>query len=117
MESWLSAALDYIPRWVEYQMQLTGQPGCSLAVAYKGRVVLERAFGSADLGTGKALTSRHRFRVASHSKTFTAAGVLKLREQGLVHLDQPIGQLVGGNRLMPQAKVARELARRYKPAK
>ena len=117
MKSYLSAGLDYIPRGVEYQMRLTGQPGCSLAVAHKGRMVLERAIGSADLGAAKALTSRHRFRVASHSKTFTAAGVLKSREQGLVHLDQPIGQLVGGNRLMPQTKVARELARRYKPAK
>ena len=96
MEAWLSAALDYIPRWIAFQMRLTGQPGCALAVAYKGRVVLERAFGSADLGTGKPLTSRHRFRVASHSKTFTAAGVLKLREQGLLQLDQPLGQFVAG---------------------
>ncbi|MEO6623850.1 MAG: serine hydrolase domain-containing protein [Burkholderiaceae bacterium] len=92
----MSAALDYIPRWVDFQMQLSGQPGCALAVAHKGRVVLERAFGSANLGSGKPLTSRHRFRVASHSKTFTAAGVLKLREQGLLHLDQPVGQFVGG---------------------
>ena len=61
MEAWLSAALDYIPRWIEYQMRLTGQPGCSFAIAHKGRVVLERAFGSADLAGGKALTSRHRF--------------------------------------------------------
>ena len=28
------------------------------------------------------LTPRHRFRVASHSKSFTAAGIMKLREQG-----------------------------------
>ena len=38
---------------------------------------------------------RHRLRIASHSKTFTAAGVMLLREQGQVGLDDPIGRYVG----------------------
>ena len=57
-------------------------------------MVLERAFGHADLATGEPLTPRHRFRVASHSKSFTAAGILKLREQGKLKLDDPVGQFV-----------------------
>ena len=96
MERWLSAALAYIPRWLEYQMRLTEQPGCVLAIAQRGRIVLEQAFGHADLGRGVALTPRHRFRVASHSKSFTAAGVLKLREQGRLKLDDRIGSFVTG---------------------
>ena len=39
---------------------------------------------------------RHRLRIASHSKTFTAAGVMLLREQGQVGLDDPIGRYVDG---------------------
>jgi D-alanyl-D-alanine carboxypeptidase len=58
--------------------------------------VAEFAFGKADLRTGKALTPRHRFRIASHSKTFTASGVMLLREQGKVGLDDPIGRHVSG---------------------
>ena len=42
------------------------------------------------------LTPRHRFRVASHSKSFTAAGIMKLREQGKLHLDAPAGDYVKG---------------------
>src|SRR5215470_6763855 len=74
MEKWLAAALDYIPEWIDFQMRLTEQPGAVIAVRSEGKLVLERAFGHADAVAGVALTPRHRFRVASHSKSFTAAG-------------------------------------------
>jgi CubicO group peptidase (beta-lactamase class C family) len=91
---WLSAALGYIPSWIELQLRASGQPGCALAIALKDKVLLDQAFGVADLSTGEKLTPRHRFRVASHSKSFTAAGVMKLREQGKLKLDDPIGDYV-----------------------
>src|SRR2546423_1624427 len=96
MEPWLKPALDYIPRWLEFQMQASQQPGCMMAIAYRGKVVLERAFGSANLDTGEPLTPRHRFRVASHSKSFTAAGIMRLREQGKLKLDDAAGDYVEG---------------------
>src|SRR5262245_10596356 len=94
MERWLAAALDYIPDWIDFQMRLTEQPGVSIAVSYQGKPVLECALGHADAVAGAALTPRHRFRVASHSKSFTAAGILKLREQGRLQLDDPAGRHV-----------------------
>ena len=94
MDAWLKAALDYVPRWLDYQMQRTEQPGCAVAVAHKGRVVLEQAFGYADAVRRRPLTPRHRFRVASHSKTFTAAAIMKLREAGKLRLDDPVGRYV-----------------------
>ena len=63
MQKWLPAALDYIPRWIEFQMRQNEAPGCVVAVAAKGEIVLDQAFGVADLNTGKALSPRHRFRV------------------------------------------------------
>src|SRR5262249_20690913 len=81
MDRWLSSALDYIPRWLDFQMQASQQPGCIVAIAHRNRIVLERAWGSANLDTGEELTPRHRFRIASHTKSFTAAAILKLREQ------------------------------------
>jgi len=104
MERWLAAALDYIPQWIEYQMRLTELPGAIVAVARRGEVVLERAFGHADLGRSVPLTPRHRLRVASHSKSFTAAGIMKLRERGKLRLDDPAGKYVGG--LHPQVAQA-----------
>lgn len=92
----LRAALDYLPRWLELQLAACRQPGCAVAVAHDGAVVFERAFGLADLSTGEKLTTRHRFRVASHSKSFTAAGIMRLRELGGLRLDDPVGDHVDG---------------------
>src|SRR5436190_14289980 len=96
MEPWLKPALDYIPRWLEFQMQASQQPGCMVAIAHRGNVVLERAFGHANLDTGEELTPRHRFRAASHSKSFTAAGIMKLREQRKLKLDDAAGDYIDG---------------------
>jgi CubicO group peptidase (beta-lactamase class C family) len=82
------------PSWIEFQMRMPQQPGCIVAIAHRSAIVLERAFGCANLATGATLTPRHRFRVASRSKSFTAAGTLKLREQSKLKLDDQAGQFV-----------------------
>jgi CubicO group peptidase (beta-lactamase class C family) len=96
MDSWLKPALDYIPQWLEYQMRETEQPGCVIAIVHKGQIVLERALGYADIGDRLPLTPRHRFRIASHSKSFTAAGIMKLREERKLGLDDRVGKYVEG---------------------
>src|SRR5580704_16341717 len=104
MEPWLQSATGYIRSWIEFQMRAAEQPGCIVAIAHRGKVVAEFAFGHANLATGEKLTPRHRFRIASHSKSFTAAGIMKLREQGKLRLDDPVGQYVKG--LHPQVAAA-----------
>jgi CubicO group peptidase (beta-lactamase class C family) len=96
MDEWLRDALGYVPSWLGYQMRRSEQTGCLLAIAHKGEIVLEQAFGVASLATGEPLTPRHRFRVASHSKSFTAAGIMRLREQDRLRLDHPVGRFVSG---------------------
>jgi CubicO group peptidase (beta-lactamase class C family) len=111
MDSWLTAALDYVPQWLEFQMRLSEQPGCIIAVAHRDRIVLERAYGFANLPKGEKLTPRHRFRIASHSKSFTAAGIMKLRESGRVRLDDAVGLHVKGlHRQVAEATVGQVLS-------
>jgi CubicO group peptidase (beta-lactamase class C family) len=111
MDDWLTPALDYIPQWLDYQMRESEQPGCVIAIVHKDKVVLERAFGYAEIVGGAPLTPRHRFRVASHSKTFTAAGILKLREAGKLGLDDRIGQHVEGlHPVVAEATIAQLLS-------
>ena len=82
-----------------------------MAIASKDKVLLDQAFGVADLSTGEKLTPRHRFRVASHSKSFTAAGVMKLREQGKLKLDDAIADYVAGvGRKTGRATIAQALS-------
>jgi D-alanyl-D-alanine carboxypeptidase len=63
-----------------------------VAVLHGDDVVLSTAHGVADLEAGTPLTPDHRFRIASHSKTFTATAVVRLAAQGALRLDDTIGQ-------------------------
>jgi D-alanyl-D-alanine carboxypeptidase len=83
---WLAPALDYTQDWLSFQVERYRQPGCAVAIAQGNELVAEYAFGDADLRTKQRMTPRHRFRIASHSKSFTASGVLLLREQGKLGL-------------------------------
>ncbi len=96
MADWLAPALAYIPQWIAHQRRITEMPGIAVAVAQGGKLVLDQAFGVANLGSGEALTPKHLFRVASHSKTFTAVGIMRLLEAGKLRLDDAAGQYVQG---------------------
>src|SRR6202158_41612 len=92
----MQSAIGYIRNWIEFQLRGSQQPGCIVAIAYRGKVVAEYAFGHANLASGERLTPRHRFRIASHSKSFTAAGIMKLRERRKLRLGGPGGPYVRG---------------------
>jgi CubicO group peptidase (beta-lactamase class C family) len=111
LEAWLGSAIEYICDWLEFQLRASQQPGCMVAIAHRGKIVTERAFGLANLDTGEKLTPRHRFRIASHSKAFTAAGLMKLRERRKLRLDDPVGQYVNGlHREVAQTTIAQLLS-------
>ncbi|MCA0146677.1 serine hydrolase [Blastococcus sp. LR1] len=88
------AAADYLRSWVEAQAAHRRVPGVQVAIRSGGELVLSAAIGVADVGTGAPLTTQHLFRIASHSKTFTATAVLQLVEAGGLRLDDPIAQHV-----------------------
>ena len=96
MDAWLHYAAEYICNWLEFQLRASQQPGLIVAIAHRGEILIERAYGTANLDTNERLTPRHRFRIASHSKSFTAAGLLKLRERRKLRLDDPVGHYVTG---------------------
>jgi CubicO group peptidase (beta-lactamase class C family) len=96
MDTWLRSAIDYIVDWLEFQREGSQQPGVIVAIAHRGEIVAEHASGLANIETGEKLTPRHRFRIASHSKSFAASGIMKLRERKKLRLDDPVGQYVKG---------------------
>ena len=68
----------YFDTWLAFRQQHDRIPGIQAAVLYEDDLVLSSAYGRADVETATALTPRHLFRIASHSKTFTATAVLQL---------------------------------------
>ena len=62
-------------------------PGLTIAVARNGQLIVARGYGYADYDAKQLMQPDSRMRIASASKTFTAAAVLHLIEQGKLRLD------------------------------
>jgi D-alanyl-D-alanine carboxypeptidase len=90
----LARLAPYLESWIAFQGAYRGAVGVQAALRVDGDVVLDTAWGTANLETGEALTTGHLFRIASHSKTMTATAVLQLVEQGSLRLDDAIGTWV-----------------------
>lgn len=65
-------------------------PGFAVAVAINGEVIWQEEFGYADLENLVSVTPLTRFRIGSVSKPLTAAAMVRLLEQGHLHLDEPV---------------------------
>ncbi|MFC5144956.1 serine hydrolase domain-containing protein [Streptomyces aureoversilis] len=75
-------------------MPSAGGPGCAAAVGIRGDVVWEAGRGKADLATGRAITSKTVFDMASNSKQFTADAVLLLAGRHQLALSDPLSDFL-----------------------
>ena len=69
-------------------------PGCTVAVAEKGKTLLSRAYGMADLEHDAPITPTTIFEAGSVSKQFTAAAALLLAQQGKISLTDDVRKYV-----------------------
>src|SRR3954449_8274171 len=90
----LCDAASYADRWVAYQQRLREIPAVTLAVRHGDDLILSSAYGYANVENGTPVTTEHIFRVASHSKWFTATAIMQLKEQGKLRLDDPLGEYI-----------------------
>lgn len=65
-------------------------PGLSFTIARNDSIKIARCYGYADKGTKELMNPSNRFRVASIGKSFTAAAIMKLVEQGKLHLQDKV---------------------------
>jgi CubicO group peptidase (beta-lactamase class C family) len=72
-------------------------PSLAAAVFRGGEVVWSDAMGLADVEEQAAATPDTQYAVASITKTFTAASVMQLRDEGKLELDEPL------SRYLPEA--------------
>lgn len=84
-----------LPSTFESWFADSAAPGAALAVQMADGTVLEFVGGVADLKSGVALEPDGVFRIASISKSLTAATVVDLAEDGLVDLDATVVDYLG----------------------
>ncbi len=71
--------------------------GVAIAVAHRGRVVLEEGFGWANREAGVRVTPHTPFSLASITKPFTATTLMTLAAEGKLELDAPANMYLAGS--------------------
>lgn len=72
------------------QLQQNEQFNGGILIALKDEVLLKKAYGYADFEAREELTENTVFQCASISKTFTAAAIFKLMDEGKISLDDKL---------------------------
>jgi D-alanyl-D-alanine carboxypeptidase len=78
--------------WIEGQIAYRGLPGVAVGVVSDQQLVWATGFGFADVKARVPMTPETKFRMASHSKLFTATAIMQLREDGKLRLDDPVSK-------------------------
>lgn len=92
------ADLNKIDSYVNGVMSASSAPAISLAITQGGRLVFAKAYGLANVASNTEATTASLFRIASVSKPFTSAAIMRLVEQGKLSLDSKVfgaGALLG----------------------
>jgi D-alanyl-D-alanine carboxypeptidase len=71
-------------------MKQQGIPGMTVALAKNGTMLYAKAYGDSDIATQSATETSTIFEIGSITKQFTAALIMKLQEQGELHVDDSI---------------------------
>jgi CubicO group peptidase (beta-lactamase class C family) len=100
-----SVAADHIPpdtlpggAYDRYLAQLAGEGRFSgvVLLSHRGRTVLSRNFGMADVAKGIRNHENTAFSLSSAGKPFHAVALLQLAQQGRLQLSDPVGKHVAG---------------------
>jgi len=87
------ATAGFVDAAVQAVLTSSGAPSASIAVVRDGRLVYEKAYGSARVGTPAVpATPAMRYSIGSISKQFTSTALLLLAEEGKLSLDDRVAK-------------------------
>ena len=89
-DSPVQAGITLLDTWIQTQMEFGGLPGLVIGIVYDQEPVWVKAYGHASLDPPVPMSEDSIFRIASHSKLFTAISVMRARDAGKLRLDDPV---------------------------
>jgi CubicO group peptidase (beta-lactamase class C family) len=67
-------------------------PGSAIIAVMKGKVLINQAYGKANIEKDIPNSTDTRFRIGSITKQFTSAAILRLQEQGKINVNDPLSK-------------------------
>ncbi len=80
--------------WMPFKIKYDCNPGISIGITHKGKLLYAKGFGFADLKKNVKTDDKTLYRIASHSKMFTAVSILQLVEVGKLRLDDKVADYI-----------------------
>ena len=90
----LSAAFPEIDRLMRDFAERSRVPGIAYGIIVDGRIAHTGTVGVREIASRAPVDSATVFRIASMTKSFTAVGILQLRDAGKLSLDDPVERYV-----------------------
>ena len=81
--------LNVLEAWIESKIAYEGWPGLSLGIVHDQELIWAKTFGYADVEKMIPSTVNTKYQLASNTKQFTAIGILKLRDEKRLTLNDP----------------------------
>lgn len=78
------------------EMQERKIPGLQAAVVQRGKIILLKSFGVADLQNSVPVTDKSVFPINSCTKAFTGVAIMQLVEEGKIELSAPVSRYLDG---------------------
>lgn len=83
-----------IENWLDYYVYKEEIPGMAVGLFVEDEILIKREYGYSDLKSGVKLEGNHLFRIASHSKLFTATAIMILYNRNLISLDNRVSDFL-----------------------
>ncbi|NRB03752.1 MAG: beta-lactamase family protein [Rhodobacteraceae bacterium] len=94
MTGFSQTRLDRIKTWMQRYVDEQKFPGSSVLISQKGQEVFYHDCGQRDIAASQPWTRDTVVRIYSMTKPVTSVALMMLVEEGLVHLDAPLGQIL-----------------------
>ena len=85
-------AIHLIDNWLDFHVYIKEIPGIAVGIFVEDEIVFKKEYGYANLDDKTNLTDQHLFRIASHSKLFTATAIMKLYHEEKLSLDDKVSK-------------------------
>lgn len=97
----VAANIQLLDVWLQTQIRYGKIPGVSVGIVYNRDLIYQKGFGYADIEKKISSTPDTRYRIASQTKIFTAIGIMILRDEGKLNLDDSIEKYLPWLKLKP----------------
>jgi len=92
MDPRVAAAVELTHTWLDASRAYDLIPGVSVAIVHDQELLYSRGLGYADVAAKRPATASTIYSICSISKLFTSVAVLRERDAGHLHLEDPVGK-------------------------